>query len=53
MRDDFAKRTIDILAKRVSYRCSNPNCRKPTSGPRTDSTKAVNIGFRRAVSPGE
>lgn len=55
MRDDFAKRTIDILAKRVNYRCSNLNCRKPTSGPREDPTKAVNIGVAAhitAAAPG-
>ncbi|MFC2036666.1 hypothetical protein ACFLYD_01675 [Chloroflexota bacterium] len=28
MRADFAKPTVDTLAKRVNYRCSNPNCRK-------------------------
>jgi hypothetical protein len=50
MRDDFAKRTIDILAKRVNYRCSNPNCRKPTSGPREDPTKAVNIGVAAHIT---
>jgi hypothetical protein len=36
MRDDFAKRTIDILARQANYRCSNPNCRKPASGPQED-----------------
>lgn len=31
-RDDFKAKTIDIMAKRVGYRCSNPNCRKLTCG---------------------
>ncbi len=44
-RDDFNKKTIDNLAKRVGVRCSNPSCRKLTTGPRSDSTLIVNIGI--------
>lgn len=44
MRDDFTKETLDVLAKRVGVRCSNPSCRKLTVGPRTDPGKIVNIG---------
>ena len=33
MRDDFSKATVDRLAKRVGMKCSNPDCRAPTSGP--------------------
>jgi len=44
MRDNFTKPTIEMLAKRVGYRCSNPNCRQLTSGPRTVSDKAINVG---------
>ncbi len=44
MRDDFSKDTLDILAKRVGVRCSNPACHKPTTGPRTYPGKIVNIG---------
>jgi hypothetical protein len=54
-RDDFSNDTKDTLAKRVAMRCSNPSCRKPTSGPREDPTKAVNIGVAAhiaAASPG-
>ena len=43
-RDDFSKQTIDILAKRVGVRCSNPSCRKLTTGPRSESRHIVNIG---------
>jgi hypothetical protein len=32
-RDEFLDDTKDLLAKRVGMRCSNPNCRQPTSGP--------------------
>jgi hypothetical protein len=55
MRDDFDPKTKETLAGRVGYRCSNPRCRQLTSGPRTDPTKAVNIGVAAhitAASPG-
>ncbi len=44
MRDDFTQQTLDILAKRVGIRCSNPGCRNLTTGPRSESTKIINIG---------
>ena len=43
-RDEFSKQTQDTLAKRVGVRCSNPMCRKLTTGPRTESHHIVNIG---------
>lgn len=43
-RDDFTLETKQLLAQRVGMRCSNPGCLKPTSGPRIDPNKAVNIG---------
>jgi hypothetical protein len=43
-RDDFSSQVKDVLAKRVGYRCSNPACRKFTSGPQVDPAKAINIG---------
>jgi hypothetical protein len=43
-RDDFDEKTKEILARRVGYRCSNPNCRQLTSGPQTNPAKAINIG---------
>ena len=54
-RDDFAKQTLDLLAKRVGVRCSNPSCRKLTTGPRTESHHILNIGVGAhitAASPG-
>jgi len=54
-RDDFSKETLDVLAKRVGVRCSNPSCRKLTTGPRTESHHIVNIGVGAhitAASPG-
>jgi hypothetical protein len=55
MRDDFSKRVADSLAKRVGNRCSNPDCRKRTSGPHTQDDRAVNIGvaaYITAAAPG-
>ncbi len=55
MRDDFSAATKELLAKRVSYFCSNPNCRHATSGPQADPSGAVNLGVAAhisAASPG-
>jgi hypothetical protein len=55
MRDDFSQEIKEILAKRVAYCCSKPNCRQLTSGPSTDPKKALNIGVAAhimAASPG-
>ena len=41
---DFNKKTIDILAKRAAYKCSNPDCRVNTIGPNSDPEKATTIG---------
>lgn len=54
-RDDFDKRTKDTLAKRAGFVCSNPQCRRATSGPHSDPTGTVNIGVAAhitAASPG-
>jgi hypothetical protein len=55
MRDDFPLKTIETLAKRVGCRCSNPGCRKLTSGPHEEAHKSVNIGVAAhitAAAPG-
>ncbi len=41
---DFSDRTKQILAKRAGQVCSNPACRKGTSGPHSDNDKALNLG---------
>lgn len=43
-RDDFSQTTKDLLAKRVAYRCSNPDCGKSTIGPSSEDNKTINIG---------
>ncbi len=55
MRDDFPEPVKVQLAKRVGYRCSNPTCRKLTTGPGLPDGKTVNIGVAAhisAASPG-
>jgi MYXO-CTERM domain-containing protein len=52
MRDDFPRPVVETLAKRVGNRCSNPTCRKRTSGPHTDNDKALNVGVAVAALAG-
>lgn len=35
------QKTVNTLAKRAAQTCSNPSCRRPTSGPHSDSSKSV------------
>ena len=54
-RDDFNKPTIELLAKRVGYLCSNPGCSRPTVGANSDPDRASLIGVAAhitAASPG-
>lgn len=48
-RDDFSQAVKDILAKRVGFRCSNPECRKLTSGPQK-ADRTVNIGVAAHIT---
>jgi hypothetical protein len=49
-RDDFSREVIDTLARRVNHRCSMPNCRQDTSGPRSDPNKSVCIGVASHIT---
>lgn len=49
-KDDFKQATKDLLAKRVSYKCSNPTCRRPTVGPSSESQKTINIGVAAHIT---
>jgi hypothetical protein len=49
-RDDFKADIKDTLAKRVGMRCSNPNCRQPTSGPQEDPSKVLNVGVAAHIT---
>lgn len=53
-RDDFDRRTKDILARRVGHKCSLPDCQAQTSGP-GDPGDFSNVGVAahiRAASEG-
>lgn len=55
MRDDFLKQTITEVAKGVGYRCSNPDCARPTVAANAEQTGIVTIGVAAhicAASPG-
>lgn len=50
-RDDFSAKTVETLAKRVAYRCSNPNCGRLTIGPNADNgEKATIIGIAAHIT---
>lgn len=49
-RDDFPIRIKEILAKRVAYHCSNPDCYIITTGPHTDTSKYINLGVASHIT---
>ncbi len=50
MRDDFSQSVKDLLANRVGWKCSNPNCRKPTRGAGVEKTGIINIGIAAHIT---
>ena len=55
MRDDFPKQTITEIAKGVGYRCSNPECTRPTVGANAAQDGIITLGVAAhicAASPG-
>lgn len=44
MGPDFSRKTVDTVAKRAAFLCSNPDCRVLTVGPNEEPTKATVIG---------
>lgn len=50
MRDNFSKGTTEILAKRVGYLCSNPNCRQLTIGANEVNNKSTSIGIAAHIT---
>lgn len=50
LRHDFTKAVKMILAARVGHRCSNPDCRTNTSGPRTRPPTVVNVGVAAHIT---
>lgn len=54
-RDEFKSGVREIVARRVSYLCSNPDCRASTIGPQMDEAKSQNVGTAShitAAAPG-
>lgn len=49
-RDEFNKPTIDSLAKRVSFLCSNPTCKRTTIGPHSSVDKSTLIGVAAHIT---
>jgi len=49
-RDDFSEKVKRVLAERVGYRCSMPECRAPTSGPHTEADKRVSVGVAAHIT---
>jgi len=55
VRDDFTRRTIETIAKRAGYLCSNPACRSSTVGAAPGHDRSVNVGVAAhitAAAPG-
>lgn len=50
MRDDFTTKTKIILAQRVAYKCSNPDCRLLTVGPNSSGDKSTIIGVAAHIT---
>jgi hypothetical protein len=54
-RDDFPQSVKRTVAARAGFACSNPHCRRSTTGPHSDPSKYVSIGVAvhiTAASPG-
>ena len=49
-RDEFNLSKKDLLAKRVAFRCSNPDCRVLTIGPKEGSEGTNNIGIAAHIT---
>lgn len=50
MRDNFTARVVRRLADRAGHRCSNPDCRRDTSGPNALADDAVNVGVAAHIT---
>lgn len=50
MRDEFSTKTMNTLAKRVGYLCSNPLHRVPTVGPGQLDSTVINVGVAAHIS---
>lgn len=49
-RDNFTEPTKRLLAQRVGWLCSNPDCTKPTVGPQNGGPGTMNIGVAAHIT---
>ncbi|MBB2841758.1 UNVERIFIED_ORG: hypothetical protein GGE64_005543 [Rhizobium etli] len=49
-RDNFTEPTKRLLAQRVGWLCSNPECTKPTVGPQKGGPGTMNIGVAAHIT---
>lgn len=49
-RDNFSQKVINQLRDRVAHRCSNPECRVPTSAPSSNGNGINNIGIAAHIT---
>jgi len=49
-RDDFSPSVKRLLAERSGYHCSNPSCRRLTSGPEKSYDGSVNLGVAAHIA---
>lgn len=50
MREEFPDSIKHIVARRVNYLCSRPNCGAPTSGPQLDPSRCLNLGVAAHIT---
>jgi len=50
MRDDFTQKTKEVMAHRVGYRCSKPDCGILTRGAASDDEGTINVGFAAHIT---
>ncbi len=50
VRDDFKRSDKLIVAARAGFRCSNPQCGKPTAGPAAEQSKSISIGVAAHIT---
>jgi hypothetical protein len=49
-RDDFAEATKRLLAERVAFKCSHPDCGQSTIGPKRGEKKSTKVGLAAHIT---
>src|SRR5438132_1087237 len=50
VRDDFQSKTKTLIAGKAGNRCSNPDCRKPTTGSDAAQTSVIKLGVAAHIT---